>query len=196
MLEVAEECVSELGLLGATSNEIARRAGVSWGVIQYHFGSREGLLLAIVEDGFATLLDELDASVAPNAATATRVRRVVNAVWEYCSRPDYMLYTDIIRVLRRDAESTRGLEEMLQRADEELADHVANVLRPAVPPKGKTIRTIVRLVFATMRGLAMRRSFGATDDDFEAERELLVRSLVLTLEDDRARRTAGKARRR
>ena len=49
VIEAARGCISELGYHGASSNEIARRAGITWGVIQYHFGTRESVLLAVVD---------------------------------------------------------------------------------------------------------------------------------------------------
>src|SRR3954447_12461962 len=51
VLDAAVACILERGFYRASSNEIARRAGVSWGVIQYHFGTREALMLAVLEDG-------------------------------------------------------------------------------------------------------------------------------------------------
>ena len=55
VLDAAEECILELGYYQASSNEIARRAGVTWGVIQHQFGTREGLLLAVLNDRWASM---------------------------------------------------------------------------------------------------------------------------------------------
>ena len=48
MIEAALDAVHKYGYRRATSNKIAEHAGVTWGVIQYHFGTRERLLLAAV----------------------------------------------------------------------------------------------------------------------------------------------------
>ena len=55
VLESAVACIDELGIARASSNEIARRAGMTWGAIQHHFGSREDLLLSVIESNFAEL---------------------------------------------------------------------------------------------------------------------------------------------
>ena len=55
VLGAAVECIHERGYYKASSNEIARRAGVTWGVIQHQFGTREGLLLAVLNDRWATM---------------------------------------------------------------------------------------------------------------------------------------------
>jgi AcrR family transcriptional regulator len=45
MLDAAVQCIVEEGFYRSSSNRIAARAGVSWGVIQHYFGTREKLLL-------------------------------------------------------------------------------------------------------------------------------------------------------
>src|ERR1700722_20361966 len=44
-------CILERGYYRASTNEIARTAGVSWGVIQHYFGTRERLMLAVLQEG-------------------------------------------------------------------------------------------------------------------------------------------------
>ena len=55
-------CVVEEGFEAATAKHVAERAGVTWGVIQYHFGDRNGLLMAVVDEGVARLVDSLAAA--------------------------------------------------------------------------------------------------------------------------------------
>ncbi len=47
----AAECVAEEGFAAAHTNRIAERAGVTWGVLQHHFGDQAGLLDAVLERG-------------------------------------------------------------------------------------------------------------------------------------------------
>jgi len=176
--------VAERGVLGASSNEIARRAGVSWGVIQYHFGTREGILLAMIEDGFASLLSALD-GVDPSAAGSTgeQVTLVVDAIWRYCTQPDYLLYTDVLRLLRRDPASAEPVAAMLRASEQALHRRINRLLRaPTASPA--TLTAARSLIFATMRGLALKLSFtpaGVTPADTTAERRLLVHALTLAL---------------
>ena len=57
ILEAALACFSEQGFDGATTREIARRAGVNLGLIQYHFDGKEPLWRAAVSRAFADLVD-------------------------------------------------------------------------------------------------------------------------------------------
>ncbi|MCV7317532.1 TetR/AcrR family transcriptional regulator [Mycolicibacillus parakoreensis] len=80
-------CVLDEGIAAASAKHIAERAGMTWGVIQYHFGDRDGLLMAVVDQGFAELLDALGALGTPDAAMGTeqRVQQVVDAAWDAMS---------------------------------------------------------------------------------------------------------------
>src|SRR5207244_10664683 len=53
VIDAAIACILDEGFYRASSNKIAKRAGVTWGVIQYHFGTREALMLAVHERGRA-----------------------------------------------------------------------------------------------------------------------------------------------
>jgi len=44
VLDAAIQTILEVGYYQASSNAIARRAGVTWGTLQHQFGTREALL--------------------------------------------------------------------------------------------------------------------------------------------------------
>ena len=48
VLDVVVQTVIDIGYYKASSNEIARRAGLTWGSIQHLFGSRDQLMLDVV----------------------------------------------------------------------------------------------------------------------------------------------------
>ena len=61
VIDETVRCVLEEGFGAASAKHITERAGVTWGVIQYHFGDRDGLLMAVVDRGFGDLLETLRA---------------------------------------------------------------------------------------------------------------------------------------
>src|SRR5215470_17231373 len=75
-------CIHEEGFAAASAKHITERAGVTWGVIQYHFGDRDGLLMAVVDQGFSQLLESLKAMESELGSTSghSRAELVVNAV--------------------------------------------------------------------------------------------------------------------
>jgi len=44
ILAAVVESIAELGIQRTTASEIARRAGVTWGAVQHHFGAKHGIL--------------------------------------------------------------------------------------------------------------------------------------------------------
>lgn len=60
ILATALELFSELSFEGATTREIARRSGVTQGLLNYHFSSKDELWRAAVDGIFAELGDALD----------------------------------------------------------------------------------------------------------------------------------------
>lgn len=106
-IEETVRCVVEEGVGAATAKHIAERAGVTWGVIQYHFGDRDGLLMAVIDQGF----QELTAALAdvpptsPASSTRQRVELAVTLAWEAMSSPTSRAAIEILIATR----ATRGV---------------------------------------------------------------------------------------
>ena len=62
VIKSAIDCIYREGFHAANTNKIAAEAGVSWGVLQYHFGDKDALLLAVIDyifDEFFTSLGQV-----------------------------------------------------------------------------------------------------------------------------------------
>lgn len=64
IIEAAVDAFAEMGYLGASTREIARRADVNQGLITYHFQTKEDLWRAAADSIFEQLGDQLDQSVS------------------------------------------------------------------------------------------------------------------------------------
>ena len=53
LIDAASELFAEQGYAGTSILHIAERSGISRGSVAWHFGSKDGLLWAVVEDAFA-----------------------------------------------------------------------------------------------------------------------------------------------
>src|SRR6201990_599247 len=98
VIDETGRCVLEEGCGAASANHITERAGVTWGVIQYHFGDRDGLLMAVVDQGFGQLLETLNAMEPDLGSTLGRARteRVVNAVADAFLSPTSIAALEIL----------------------------------------------------------------------------------------------------
>jgi AcrR family transcriptional regulator len=75
--------ISEVGFKRSTANEIARRAGVTWGAVQHHFGGKDGILAAVLEDSFNRFAERLSDIEVAGASLEARAELFVDRAWEH-----------------------------------------------------------------------------------------------------------------
>jgi TetR/AcrR family transcriptional regulator, regulator of cefoperazone and chloramphenicol sensitivity len=191
VIDAAVACILDEGFYRASSNKIARRAGVTWGVIQYHFGTREALLLAVHERG----LDELDRCLADAVIAGTsveaRLGSFVDALWGYYRRPEFLAYMQVMLNLSHDpttAESTQAaLKSVGARVNARVPALARAVVGTDVPHR--EIERIGRFLYNVVRGLALDQELleampiaHSSATEFDEQRAELVRALARSIE--------------
>ncbi len=120
LIDETVACIREEGFSAASARHIIERAGVSWGVIQHHFGDRDGLLTAVIEDAVDRLIASLEVLSDPAAATDTE--DLVRATWEAFANSKAMAGLEILI-------STKHLRSGLRRRHmERLGAALANLM--------------------------------------------------------------------
>jgi AcrR family transcriptional regulator len=162
-------CILDEGFAAASAKHITERAGVTWGVVQYHFGDRDGLLMAVVDKGFAELLEALRELPAAAENVRDRTQFIVDAAWEAFSSPTSMAALEILI-------ATRAMR------DPGASEHLA-ALGTAMAKLGKQIgeglaarhaAAIGNLIWATLRGLVVNALVIPEPLDTRRERRVLV----------------------
>lgn len=180
VIEETVRCIVEEGYDAASARHIAERAGVTWGGIQYHFGDREALMMAVVDEGFAHLLTSLQAK--PEAsATSTSVRRmaesIVSTAWDAFSTPTSMAALEILIATRasREPAATEHLTELAS-ALSQLGKRIGQGLRAS------HATAVGNLLWAALRGMVLAQMVVRTPIDTTPERRQLVDVLVTYIE--------------
>src|ERR1700752_4404172 len=75
--------IAELGFQRTTAQEIASRAGVTWGAVQHHFGGKDRLLLAVLEDSFNRFAERLADLPLEKTTLAERASVFVDRAWAH-----------------------------------------------------------------------------------------------------------------
>jgi AcrR family transcriptional regulator len=88
ILDAVVESIAELGFQRTTASEIAKRAGVTWGAVQHHFGAKGGILEAVLEDTFARFEAKVG-DISPEEPLARRVALFVERAWEHFASPHF-----------------------------------------------------------------------------------------------------------
>lgn len=89
--------VSEVGFNRTTASEIARRAGVTWGAVQHHFGGKEGILAAVLEDSFDRFAQRLSDIEVDGAPLERRVELFIDRAWEHFASPHFRSTFEILQ---------------------------------------------------------------------------------------------------
>jgi AcrR family transcriptional regulator len=153
ILEAALDCILERGFYRASSNEIARRAGMTWGAIQYHFGTRERLMLAALEVSdreFEHLLATADIDVG---GTAERLQRLGELLSNQYGRPRYLAALQIVLNLAHNPQTSAETAAALLDVNRRLSAQLNGLIRLAIGPTAD--EKTVMLVFHAFRGLAV-----------------------------------------
>lgn len=95
LIDETVRCIREEGFSAASTRHIIERAGVSWGVIQYHFGDRDGLLTAVIENAIDRLVDSLE-QLAGATDMADGSESLVKSVWAALANPAAMAGLEIL----------------------------------------------------------------------------------------------------
>jgi AcrR family transcriptional regulator len=90
------EGISEVGFARTTAAEITRRAGVTWGAVQHHFGDKDGILVAVLEDSFDRFSARLDEIPIEDASFEKRASLFIDRAWEHIGSPLYRSTFEIL----------------------------------------------------------------------------------------------------
>lgn len=83
IIQAVVDAIAEVGFQRATAQVIVAKAGVTWGAVQHHFGSKDALLLAVLEDAFNRFAERLE-DVGPGVTTVEeRAAIFVDRAWEH-----------------------------------------------------------------------------------------------------------------
>ncbi|BBY85139.1 TetR/AcrR family transcriptional regulator [Mycolicibacterium tokaiense] len=163
IIEETVRCIVDEGFPAATAKHVAERAGVTWGVIQYHFGDRNGLLTAVVDDGVAKLVESLSAAEVSGLPLPRRIETVVDLAWDCYSSPTSMAAFEILRATRGES-SERHLIEM--------SDAISGLGR--LISDDPADRTVAEVIWAALRGMVLVEMIVDQSLDWQRERRTLV----------------------
>jgi TetR/AcrR family transcriptional regulator, regulator of cefoperazone and chloramphenicol sensitivity len=144
LLDAAEKLFSEKGYAATGIREIAGNAGVNLALIQYHFGGKGQLFIAVVHrllaHGGVKIADEVFAGVpAEREASAIALARFVRRFMHYLIKPERpqacrLMYREVLGDQVSEPEVYEALvSSVAERFAAPLRDHLVRILRPIRP---------------------------------------------------------------
>lgn len=174
IIDETVRCVVEEGFPAATAKHVAERAGVTWGVIQYHFGDRNGLLMAVVDDGVARLIDSLSTADVSGLPLQARIETVVDIAWECYRSPTSMAAFEILQ-------ATRGsLGESSRRHLLDMNDAINGLGR--LISEDPADHEVAQVIWAALRGMVLADMVIGAPIEWQRERATLVKMATVFLQ--------------
>jgi len=171
LVEVTIDSLAEVGYVGTTLAEIARRAGVSPGLVAHYFDDKDGLL----EAAFRTLARTLAARVRARLALARTPRGRVQAVIDSNLAPEEFdkrtgtawlaFWGQVLHV--------RGLKRVQTAYQRRMLSNLRSDLRRMI--SGEDARSLAAMIAAMIDGVWLRAALSEWQEaDSESARALLT----------------------
>jgi TetR/AcrR family fatty acid metabolism transcriptional regulator len=118
ILKAAVGVFAKKGYHGCRIADVAREAGVAYGLVYHYFQNKEDLLGSVFDESFGHFVRMLDAIAATEGPAAQKVEEIVNAAFDaYQSDPDAIRVL-ILEVLRspvfREVEQRGAFREAIR----------------------------------------------------------------------------------
>jgi AcrR family transcriptional regulator len=159
IVDAAIATILELGFYRASSNEIARKANLSWGSIQYHFGTREGLLLAVVEELNERFTKTMNQAQVSGDTLEERLHSLYGILAAHYGAPTYLARLQIVLNLSHDPDTSADVADGLVRQAEVAGHDLRRLLHATLGDDASP--AAMNAIFNAIRGTAL--SYQITD---------------------------------
>jgi AcrR family transcriptional regulator len=157
IVEATVALIGEVGWAGVTTRMVARRAGVTQGVIHYHFGSKDALLRAAVVTAFAGMFTGPMTALTSAETINDGLAAVVASLDALGDQHLLRVGAETLSLALRDPQ----LGEWMRVALVEFRGVIADGLREATPPRQRDearIQGTAVLLTAMLDGLLYHRA--------------------------------------
>tara|TARA_R110001599_G_scaffold325504_1_gene537715 strand:+ start:85441 stop:86019 length:579 start_codon:yes stop_codon:yes gene_type:complete len=100
ILNAVVALINESGYGSASSTAIAKKAGITWGAVQHHFGNKEEILLAVLEMARDVYIQSLRNAELKQGSLEKRIDRFVDTVWQHYKSDLYFAFSEIVMATR------------------------------------------------------------------------------------------------
>lgn len=158
IVEAMRASVATRGFSASTFDQVARDAGVSRGLLHYHFGSKERLLVEAVRRECELRHEQIDRAMAGAGSTDEVMAALVHSFEEFLGEgpsPAVMMF-EMITLAQRNGEIAAQLADLGRR----LRTHIAEALREKADAGALELRadadTAASILLALADGITIR----------------------------------------
>ena len=180
ILEAGLEVLKAEGYAGLSIAKVAAAAGENKALIGYHYGSKQGLVVAVGREVGDSITEAVVGGIGEANSVEGVVRGVIDALWEILDRDVRIarVYFDLTAVSVVEP----GVREVMQEVRAGWRRVLARMLREAEPRMSAAeARTAALFVHTGVEGLVLERLEAGDGSELRRARALFVASAVRTL---------------
>lgn len=104
LIDATVAALIDVGYKGATTTEIAQRAGVSRGAMLHHFPHRADLFAAVADSLTDRHIERFERAMTEVASRADKLDIAIDVLWEICSSPVHIAWMEFATAAHHEAE--------------------------------------------------------------------------------------------
>jgi AcrR family transcriptional regulator len=183
VIDAAIESILAKGYYQTSSNEIARRAGVTWGTIQHQFGTREQLLLEVLNERWSRLQQAVATATIIGDSLEERLQAVLEVLASHYEDRSTLAHIQILLDLASDPDTSGAAREAVKAHGTELQRAFSPLFEQALG-EAASDRALVNYAFSVLRGF-LQGNLIATSIGGQAssrrQRALVVRGVACAI---------------
>ena len=143
LIDAAIASIQEVGFYRSSTNEIARRANVTWGSLQYHFGTREKLMLAVLEELDRRFVMHIDSASIEGDSTKERIESLYDVLGRRYEDPEWLVRFQILLDLEYDPDiSAEAMAEVRVRRRRGVVDPAVVTRNHRAPRRSQRVHRV------------------------------------------------------
>ena len=154
LVNATVDCLVEHGYAGTTTVAVCARSGVSHGSLLHHFGTRERLLGAALDEVYARLRDPVVAAVEALPEGEARIDALVDLMWSAFGAREFKAVLELWLAAANQPDAAWAVWPEA-RAFDEAIQPLAERLFPQVAERVPDFPVYVSLVFQALQGMGL-----------------------------------------
>jgi AcrR family transcriptional regulator len=180
LLDAAINCIFDAGFNGATLAAVADRAGVTRGAVQHHFGNKDDLVIAVIDEISTRLPLDFKNESSKSMGVEARIRSITDQYWRVINSRTFVAAMQIQLATVNEPALHGRIRDSVHRTESALDRQWVGLFsdQKIDPDAAVAARHVV---LASMRGFALRQIYRKTPQSWERERALLRKLLQQVL---------------
>jgi len=192
ILAVAARLFAERGFAATSVDAVCRESGFSKPTIYWHFGSKQGLLVAVLERNAARSIERIRSDALSAETGMARIDAVIHRWRDIVANDSAELRLPVMAALEMGGRSDEVRESVVRiwRASERA---MVEGIEGAIGRRLDDLDLVGHVAVTLLQGAAMRFSVDGDEERLERNLQELKRVLVLTIVDKIRRADGGAA---